>query len=156
MTVVASLVAGAGIVHCEMFPLVERAQPNPLELFQKTGAEWGLDLEAVTHGAALVDFDGDGDLDVVANNLANNRINHGGPARAIQVIREAQALAPHFTMPAMPVFYLGILVQAHAQLGELGTAVATGRRVRHPPIFATEESRRRLLTGRAPDRKSVV
>ena len=60
---------------------------------------------------------------VVANNLANNRINHGGPARAIQVIREAQALAPHFTMPAMPVFYLGILVQAHAQLGELGTAL---------------------------------
>jgi hypothetical protein len=40
------------------------------------------------------------------------------------VIREAQALAPHFTMPAMPVFYLGILVQAHAQMGELGTALA--------------------------------
>lgn len=60
---------------------------------------------------------------VVANNPANNRINHGGPARAIQVIREAQALAPHFTMPAMPVFCLGILVQAHAQMGELGTAL---------------------------------
>jgi redox-sensitive bicupin YhaK (pirin superfamily) len=28
------LTAGAGIVHSEMFPLVERAQPNPLELFQ--------------------------------------------------------------------------------------------------------------------------
>src|SRR3954447_5155035 len=28
------LTAGAGIVHAEMFPLVERAQPNPLELFQ--------------------------------------------------------------------------------------------------------------------------
>jgi redox-sensitive bicupin YhaK (pirin superfamily) len=26
--------AGAGIVHSEMFPLVERAEPNPLELFQ--------------------------------------------------------------------------------------------------------------------------
>ena len=28
------LTAGGGIVHSEMFPLVERAQPNPLELFQ--------------------------------------------------------------------------------------------------------------------------
>jgi redox-sensitive bicupin YhaK (pirin superfamily) len=28
------LTAGSGIVHCEMFPLVEQAQPNPLELFQ--------------------------------------------------------------------------------------------------------------------------
>lgn len=36
--------------------------------FQKTGSDWGLDLEAVTHGAALVDLDGDGDLDVVVNN----------------------------------------------------------------------------------------
>ncbi|MBL8728084.1 MAG: VCBS repeat-containing protein [Planctomycetes bacterium] len=36
--------------------------------FAKTGADWGLDLEAVTHGAALVDLDGDGDLDVLVNN----------------------------------------------------------------------------------------
>jgi len=28
------LTAGAGIVHCEMFPLLQRDQPNPLELFQ--------------------------------------------------------------------------------------------------------------------------
>ncbi|MBS2019264.1 MAG: pirin family protein [Deltaproteobacteria bacterium] len=28
------LTAGAGIVHSEMFPLVERERPNPLELFQ--------------------------------------------------------------------------------------------------------------------------
>jgi len=28
------LTAGAGIVHCEMFPLVQRGQANPLELFQ--------------------------------------------------------------------------------------------------------------------------
>src|SRR5450755_2079844 len=28
------LTAGKGIVHCEMFPLLERDQPNPLELFQ--------------------------------------------------------------------------------------------------------------------------
>jgi len=28
------LTAGAGIVHCEMFPLLERGGPNPVELFQ--------------------------------------------------------------------------------------------------------------------------
>jgi redox-sensitive bicupin YhaK (pirin superfamily) len=28
------LTAGAGIVHCEMFPLIEKDKPNPLELFQ--------------------------------------------------------------------------------------------------------------------------
>jgi quercetin 2,3-dioxygenase len=28
------LTAGEGIVHCEMFPLLERDRPNPLELFQ--------------------------------------------------------------------------------------------------------------------------
>jgi redox-sensitive bicupin YhaK (pirin superfamily) len=28
------LTAGKGIVHCEMFPLVHRHEPNPLELFQ--------------------------------------------------------------------------------------------------------------------------
>lgn len=28
------LTAGAGIVHCEMFPLIEKAAPNPVELFQ--------------------------------------------------------------------------------------------------------------------------
>ena len=92
-----------------------------LDMLDERDAAWSALEDAFAQAAALrmVDLQR-----VVANNLANNRINHGGPARAIQVIREAQALAPHFTMPAMPVFYLGILVQAHAQMGELGTALA--------------------------------
>lgn len=51
--------------------------------FVKTGQEWGLDLEAVSHGAALADFDGDGDLDVLINNfeapasLYENRTSDG-------------------------------------------------------------------------------
>ena len=37
--------------------------------FVDVGAEWGLDENGVTHGAVVVDLDGDGDLDVVTNNL---------------------------------------------------------------------------------------
>lgn len=92
-----------------------------LDMLDQREAAWAALEEAFAQAAALRMLDLQR---VVANNLANNRINHGGPARAIQVITEAQALAPHFTMPAMPVFYLGILVQAHAQLGALGTALA--------------------------------
>ena len=69
---------------------------------------------------------------IVANNLANNRLHHGGPARAIEVIEQARALSPHFTMTAMPVFYLGILCQAHAQLGRLGDALdLAGQALQH-------------------------
>lgn len=37
--------------------------------FADVGAEWGLDESGVTHGAVVIDLDGDGDLDIVTNNL---------------------------------------------------------------------------------------
>ncbi|HTD86624.1 MAG TPA: FG-GAP-like repeat-containing protein, partial [Candidatus Binatia bacterium] len=37
--------------------------------FEETTAEWGLNTSGVHHGIAAADFDGDGDLDVVVNNL---------------------------------------------------------------------------------------
>ena len=42
--------------------------------FQKTGTDWGLDLLSVSHGAALVDLDRDGDLDVIVNNFNSNAV----------------------------------------------------------------------------------
>ena len=37
--------------------------------FKNVSAEWGLDLESISHGAAVGDLDNDGDLDLVVNNF---------------------------------------------------------------------------------------
>ena len=47
------LTAGAGIVHSEMFPLLERDKPNPLELFQIWLNLPGVDKMADPHFAML-------------------------------------------------------------------------------------------------------
>ena len=59
----------------------------------------------------------------VANNLADNHLHQGSPHRAIQVVREAWDLSPHFSRLDQPIFFLGMLVQAHYQLGDLGSAL---------------------------------
>ncbi len=43
--------------------------PGSPPKFLDRSAEWGLDLEAVSQGAAFADFDGDGDLDLIVSNL---------------------------------------------------------------------------------------
>jgi len=43
--------------------------PGSPPKFVDRSADWGLDLEAVSQGAAFADFDGDGDLDLIVSNL---------------------------------------------------------------------------------------
>jgi hypothetical protein len=40
--------------------------------FDDVSAAWGLDLEGLSHGASFCDFDRDGDLDVILNNMNAN------------------------------------------------------------------------------------
>ena len=49
------LTAGAGVVHSEMFPLLEREQPNPMELFQIWMNLPGADKMAPPHFTMLWD-----------------------------------------------------------------------------------------------------
>ncbi len=81
--------------------------------FEDVGAEWGLDENGVTHGAVVVDLDGDGDLDVVTNNLNadasvfQNRTT--GTHRL--VVRLHAAAGNHFGVGASVQLQAGGLVQ---------------------------------------------
>ncbi len=57
--------------------------------FEDKGSEWGFNFDGVSHGMAVADFDNDGDLDVVVNNLNDAcsvyRNNASAPRLAVRL-----------------------------------------------------------------------
>ncbi|MBN7817181.1 VCBS repeat-containing protein [Algoriphagus pacificus] len=69
--------------------------------FNDSGADWGLNKPSFSNGAALVDFDGDGDLDYVVNNIndpafvfENTLINKEGKANYLRIQLKGTASNP--------------------------------------------------------------
>jgi len=82
--------------------------------FEDVGAEWGLDENGVTHGAVVVDLDGDGDLDVITNNLnapASVFENRTSGSHRV-AMRLHAASGNHFGVGARVMITAGGLLQA--------------------------------------------
>src|SRR6185503_4866934 len=63
--------------------------------FDETTVEWGLNTPGVHHGIATADFDGDGDLDVVVNNLGAAAGIYRNTASAPRVAVRLKGLSPN-------------------------------------------------------------
>jgi enediyne biosynthesis protein E4 len=61
--------------------------------FKEMGRDWGFDLDGISQGTALADLDGDGDLDVVLNNMnsAASLVRNDGIAPRLAVKLEGKA-----------------------------------------------------------------
>ncbi len=72
-----------------LFPLLQTpnmAFQNRRELsFAEVGAQWGFNSSNITHGIAQADFDGDGDLDLVASCLNAPPLLYGNETSAARV-----------------------------------------------------------------------
>ena len=63
--------------------------------FEEVSSDWGLDLKVMSHGAALGDFDNDGDLDMVLNNLEQQASVYRNDSPAPRVAVRLKGLQPN-------------------------------------------------------------
>ncbi len=105
--------------HMRLYPRLE----TPIVAFRNLGnlrfvemtSAWGTDQPAVHHSMATGDFDGDGDLDLVVNNLGSAAGIYRNISSAARVAVRLKGAAPNFDGIGARVTLLGATVPRQSQ-----------------------------------------